>query len=323
MKRRRKPAPKHGGKTRANHVNESRYIKHKTKPNRVNESRYIKSKKLRRTQADVAELLHAVQTILNGEDHQITVRHLFYRLVSIKAIEKTEEEYHAVVRHLSRWRRGGEVAWDAFADSTRWHIRVPTFDSIEDALRRTRETYRRNLWSSQRHYCEVWVEKDAIASIVADVANDWGVPVFVCRGFASLSSLYSASQTFKDAKENGKRVTIFHMGDYDPSGHAAATAIENTLEFDLDCEINFERIAVLHSQIEQFDLPTRPTKQSDSRSKKWEGDECVELDAMPPAEMRSIVEEAITDLIDAHEWEQMQKIEAAERESLERLRIVK
>jgi len=42
-------------------------------------------------------LLDAVKTILNGEEHEITVRHLFYRLVSVKAIEKTEEEYQIIL----------------------------------------------------------------------------------------------------------------------------------------------------------------------------------------------------------------------------------
>jgi hypothetical protein len=175
------------------------------------------------------------------------------------------------------------------------------------------------LWSTQPHYCEVWVEKDAIASIVADVANDFRVPVFVCRGFASLSSLYSAAQTFKEASENAKRVTVFHLSDYDPSGHAAADAIERTLRDDFDCEIEFERLAILPRQIERLNLPTRPTKQSDSRAMKWTGANCVELDAMSPNEMRAIVERAITGLIDQHAWRALKQIEKAERESFSKI----
>jgi hypothetical protein len=40
---------------------------------------------------------------------------------------------------------------------------------------------------------------------------------------------------------------------------------------------------------------------------------------MPPADMRAIVEDAITELIDAHEWDQLQNIEAQEREALEKI----
>jgi hypothetical protein len=266
-------------------------------------------------------LLDAINSILDGET-QITVRHLFYRLVGLGVIEKTENAYKNLISHLGRWRRDGEIEWSAFADSTRWHIRAETFDGITDALRRTRETYRRDLWSTQPRYVELWLEKDAIASIVSDVASEFGVPVFVCRGFASLSSLYDAAQTFHKAAENGKHVMIFHLGDYDPSGHTAADAIERTLIEDFGCSLWFDRLAVTPGQIERLNLPTRPTKQTDSRARNWDGDECVELDSMPPAEMCALVERAITAHIDLHEWRQLKAIEAAERESLAKIRVV-
>ncbi|PYJ98018.1 MAG: hypothetical protein DME23_13185 [Verrucomicrobia bacterium] len=123
----------------------------------------------------MSELLAAIQGILRGEDGQITIRHLFYRLVGQRLIEKIEKAYKSLCAHLSRWRRLEEIAWSAFADNTRWHIRQPTFEGVEDALKNTVENYRRNLWATQPFYIEVWVEKDAIAGIVAGTANSWGV----------------------------------------------------------------------------------------------------------------------------------------------------
>ena len=266
-------------------------------------------------------MLAAIHSILDGEEHAISVRHLFYRLVGLGVIPKTEKAYRGLVHHLINWRRDGAVPWHAFADSTRWHIRTQTFNGIEEALERTRQTYRRDLWSTQRHYVELWLEKDAIASIVADVAGEFGVPVFVCRGFASLSSLHGAAETFRAAERNGKHITIFHLGDYDPSGHAAADAIERSLTDDFNCNLDFDRLAVLPGQIERLSLPTRPTKQTDSRARNWSGTECVELDSMPPNEMCSLVEDAITCLIDQREWKALQNIEAAERESLAKIGI--
>jgi hypothetical protein len=285
-------------------------------------SRPVAARRARRTKDQMGELLDSINSVLDGEETQITVRHLFYRLVGLGVIPKTEKAYKNLVEHLGRWRRDGEIEWNAFADSTRWHIRAQTFDGIADALQRTRETYRRDLWSTQQDYVELWLEKDAIASIVHDVAAEFGVPIFVCRGFASLSSLYGASQTFREAEANGKEVTIFHLGDYDPSGHAAADAIERTLIEDFGCDLNFVRLAVRREQIERLSLPTRPTKKTDSRARNWSGQECVELDSMPPAEMCALVEGAITMLIDPHAWQQLKAIETAERESLAKLRIV-
>lgn len=65
-------------------------------------------------------------------------------------------------------------------------------------------------------------------------------------------------------------------------------------------------------------MPTRPTKQSDSRARNWRGSECVELDSMPPTELRSLVENAITSLIDWYEWEQLKQVEREEQQTLER-----
>ena len=264
----------------------------------------------------MSELLSAIQNIVNNEENAITIRHLFYRLVGQSVIEKTELAYKLLCHHLSRWRKAGEVAWSAFSDSTRWHIQPPMFSGIADALRRTQETYRRNLWATQAHYVEVWVEKDAIAGVIDDLTSAFGVPLFVCRGFASLSSMYSASETFKEVQRDGKGVTIFHLGDYDPSGHAAADAIERTFREIFDCSVNFERIAILPEHIEQFNLPTRPTKQSDSRARNWRGSECVELDSMPPTQLCGLVEGAITSLIDSYEWEKLKEIEREELATL-------
>ena len=264
----------------------------------------------------MSELLAAIQGILRGEDGQITIRHLFYRLVGQRLIEKIEKAYKSLCAHLSRWRRLEEIAWSAFADNTRWHIRQPTFEGVEDALKNTVENYRRNLWATQPFYIEVWVEKDAIAGIVAGTANSWGVPVFVCRGFASLSSLYGAANTFRAANAAGKTGIIYHLGDFDPSGVAAGESVKRALRDDFKVDVQFIRLAVTREQIQRLRLPTRPVKTSDSRAKKWRGGECVELDTMPPAEIRRLVEDSITQHIDRRQWQAMKRTEEMERESL-------
>lgn len=260
-------------------------------------------------------LLTWVQHILDGEEHEITLRHLFYRLVGEGVILKTEKAYRSLSKHLSRWRRAGKVSWDAFADNTRWHIAPQTFESGEHALKITEGAYRRNLWSSQNVYVEVWCEKDAMASILSRAVESFGVPIFVCRGFASLSSLYSAAETFKRAIQNGKRVVIYHFGDWDPSGVAAVESIRKALRDDFKVQVELTRAAVTPEQIKRLKLPTRPTKES-CHSKNWKGGESVELDAMPPERIRRLVEQCITRHIDQHAWEAEKRAEELERETL-------
>ena len=263
----------------------------------------------------MSSLLETITTILGGELEKITIRHLFYRLVGLHQIEKTEAAYKSLCGHLSKWRRSGDVAWDSFADNTRWHLGRQTFDSLDDALTNTVSCYRRNLWSEQSAYVEIWGEKDAISGILYAEAETFGVKVFTCRGFASLSSLYSAANTFKAAVANGKEVFIYYFGDHDPSGLAIDRAAVESFRDDFGVEVKLTRAAVTPGHIEEHNLPTRPVKKSDNRAGGWQGG-CVEVDTMPPAVLKGIVRDCITSHIDQHQWEQTQAIEEAERETL-------
>lgn len=272
-------------------------------------------KRKRRTSNQLDGLLKSVQDILEGESERITIRHLFYRLVGIGVIEKTEQAYRNLCGHLARWRRLKQVAFGAFVDSTRWHIGGDSFDNLQQALENTRDCYRRNLWLEQSAYVEVWTEKDAISGILSDVADSFGVKVFTCRGFASLTSLYSAAGTFRAVTKRGKKVFIYYFGDHDPSGIAIDKAAVDTLRKDFSVEVELIRAAILPQHIQQYNLLTRPVKNTDKRASGWEGG-CVEIDSMPPKILKQLVEDCITGHIDKHQWDYQKRIEAMEKETL-------
>ena len=115
----------------------------------------------------------------------------------------------------------------------------------------------------------------------------YDVPLMVARGYASLSFLHSAAEYINDLDVPAY---IYHLGDFDPSGVNAGEKIEETLrELAPDAEIIFERIAVTPEQIDAWNLPTRPTKTSDTRAKGF-GDISVELDAIEPNQLRALVQ---------------------------------
>jgi hypothetical protein len=72
------------------------------------------------------------------------------------------------------------------------------------------------------------------------------------------------------------------------------------------------RLAVTTEQVDAYDLPTRPTRASNSRAAGFQGGS-VEVDAIPAAELRALVEEAITRHIDEHERAVTLTIGAEER----------
>jgi hypothetical protein len=121
-------------------------------------------------------------------DQPMTVRQLFYRLVSLGTIDKTEAEYKATVcRITAEMRRAGEIPYGWIADNTRWTRKPRTHSSLSHALKHTAETYRRAIWDNQDSYVEVWLEKDALAGVLLDVTAPWDVPLMVTRGFPSLT----------------------------------------------------------------------------------------------------------------------------------------
>jgi hypothetical protein len=85
-----------------------------------------------------------------------------------------------------------------------------------------------------------------------------------------------------------------------------------------ESEITFERIAVNPNQIIAMALLTRPTKKTDSRAKGFQG-ESVEVDAIPPATLKNLVEVAIVNHVDINALGKLEVVEQSERQILSRM----
>ena len=250
------------------------------------------------------------------EYHPVTVRQLFYRLSTLEAVPKEDSGYDAVQRVCANMRREGLLPYAWIADNTRWVRRATTFHSLKDALRTTAITYRRNLWESQPFRVEIWLEKDALAGVIMDIIETWDVPLMVVKGYPSLSFLHTAAEEIQMATEHNKKTQIFYFGDYDPSGKDIPRVIKRDIQkMQPRADFEIKEVAVTEQQITDWDLPSRTTKKTDSRSKNFSG-KSVELDAIPPADLRQLVEESIASLADPYELEMTKKIEKAERESI-------
>jgi hypothetical protein len=241
------------------------------------------------------------------------VRQVFYALTVRGVIRKEEIEYQrTVIRLLGELREAGAIPFEWIADNTRWQRKPTTFTGIEACLEATAKNYRRNLWAAMPVYVEVWCEKDALAGVLMEETEPYDVPLMVAKGYASLSFLHSAAMLIR-AKE--KPAWIYHFGDLDPSGRDAARDIEAKLRrYAPEAELHFECPAVTREQVEQWNLPTRPTKQTDTRAKKFGSDTSVELDAIPAIKLRELVRESIERHIDKHQLSILRIAEESERE---------
>ena len=213
-------------------------------------------------------------------------------------------------------RRAEELHYGWLADNTRWQRKPTTYNGIEEALKDTAQLYRKSLWTDADAYVEVWLEKDALSGVIYPITSKYDVPLMVARGYASLSFLHSAAEYINDLEVPAY---IYHLGDFDPSGVNAGEKIEETLEeLAPDATIIFERLAVTEQQIAAWNLPTRPTKKSDTRAKGF-GDISVELDAIAPNQLRAIVQTAIEEHLPPEQFNVLKVAEESERSLLHML----
>jgi hypothetical protein len=273
--------------------------------------------------------------VLAGTPYAMTLRQLYYALVSISAILKTEAGYGKLRRVIVALREDGTIPWDWLVDHTRSVFAVRTWDGIEGLLTDSATLYRRDLMRQQDVAIQLWAESDSIGSVITQVADRYTIPTFIGRGYSARGYLWSAARDAVAAHEAGKTVVILHVGDFDPSGVDIFRDVEETLRIYATAVLvgrpasyvrqlenrdhwthwlEFERLALTQEQVDEYGLPSRPPKASDVRTAKFTGSGAVEVEALPVEALLAIVEQAIVEWIDPGELQVAKLAEASERE---------
>jgi hypothetical protein len=284
------------------------------------------------SKTDMEARLDAILAIID-EIKPCGVRQVFYQTVARGLLDKTESDYEKVQRAIVRLRRDELMPYGWIVDGTRWMHKRTTFSSLDQAVRRAKDTYRRAVWDDQPVRVEIWLEKQGLVGVIFEVTDEFDVPLYVSRGFSSLTYLAEAAE---DIEACDKPTYIYHLGDHDPWGHKAGEAIERELRrLAPHAEIHFERMAVTVEQIRDWSLPTRPTKGTESAHRattrgakgvatlaaKFEteyGRGSVELDALHPESLRGLVRDAVERHVDFRQLDVLRTVEAEERRVLER-----
>ena len=262
----------------------------------------------------------AIMAAFEETDKPVTVRQMFYMLTVRGAVEKEESGYRKAQRQLVMLRREEEVPYNWIADNTRWMRKPTTYAGLGDFFDRAAAYYRQDLWVRSDVYVEVWCEKDALAGVLMPVTREYDVPLMVARGYSSETFAYNAAEAMR---ETGKPCYVYYVGDFDPSGWQMARSLEQKLA-EFGAPVVFERLAVNPDQIWAWDLPTRPSKVSDTRCKAFfaefgDGTESVELDAIHPDLLRGLVRDAIERHIDHGQLDALKREGYSAREALQEL----
>ncbi|NCO33061.1 MAG: hypothetical protein AUJ92_11625 [Armatimonadetes bacterium CG2_30_59_28] len=247
-------------------------------------------------QAKTLALIETVKGILGEYDIAITLRQLFYRLVAAHARENTQNSYKRLSKTLSKAREEGCIPWDAIEDRLRAPQGVQTWGNLRDFLESVRVSYSRDFAQSQPYRVEVWLEKDALASVFRRVLDEYRIILMVGRGYGSASFLHEAAVTYGEVlRQVNKPVKILYFGDFDPSGEDMVRDLRERLTR-YGAEVDVEKVALTREDIEVYELPPDFTKKTDSRQKafvaKW-GDVAVELDALPPDILMTRIETSV------------------------------
>ena len=267
----------------------------------------------RRTKAEMVQLRTDLYDIVR-KNRPVTIRQAFYLAVSAGLVEKTESVYkNVIVRILSAMRLKGDMPWRWIVDFSRTFRKRSSQNSVREALEDCARLYRKNVWHDLDERVEVWTEKETLSGVLLEETWDLDVGLYPCRGYPSLSFLHSAALAIEDSE---RPTFIYYFGDHDPSGTDIPRTIQERLsEFAPDAEIYFKRLAIIPDQIETWNLPTRPTKSTDSRAENFKGDS-IEVEAIPPATLRKLCREAIESHLLEGWLDKIKVIEESEQKSI-------
>lgn len=257
-------------------------------------------------------LQSAIIEVITEIQEPMTVRQIFYRLVA-GGYPKEESFYSKVQRNLLDMRERGLLPYDLIADNSRSFYQPTAYSSLAKMLEEQQTFYRRDFWTDQPEHVEIWLEKEALRNVFTAVTYRFQVPLYVAKGFSSVSFVYSAAE---EIKAIGKPATIYLFSDHDPSGVMVARNIEKRMrEFGVKAE--FIRPCLTVDQIEEYNVTTRPTKES-KHSMSFIG-ESAELDALHPAILKEIIKNCIETHVDNEEYSRLLAIERAEKETLKQI----
>lgn len=276
------------------------------------------TKRSRRTRAEL-DSLDATLAAIVAEIEPATVRQVFYQAVVRGLVPKDEAKgYRLVQRRLVDLRETGQVPYGWITDNVRIVRGHNRYGSADDYARVAAEFYRRDYWSDSPVNVEVWLEKDALAGVLVPVVvEECGLDLHVTRGYASVSYLQGAADFIR---ADGRTTYVYLLTDFDPSGLGiAGTVASELMRRSSPVEVRVERLAVDREQVDAWELPTRPTKTTDSRARAFvreHGTGSVELDAIPPDVLRGLVRGAIERHMDPERLRVMRLAEEQERDVL-------
>jgi hypothetical protein len=293
--------------------------------------------------ASVLAIIESADGILEEFDRQgfkMTLRGVYYQFIQRDILpeswidpsyneqhhlppdtKNTLKNYKRLGDILANARMAGLIDWDHIEDRGREPIVPLEFEDLEHRVRSALANYRLRRWHDQDCYVELWVEKDAIAAQLEPLASKHHVTLQVNKGYSSVSAMREAAFRFIEASDGGARVThLFYFGDHDPSGMDMVRDITERLGVFGATEVQVTKLGLTIEQVRRYKLPPNPAKVNDPRAAAYiarYGKESWEVDALTPPQTASLVNAAISAVINTKRLDKVLKQEARDKKDME------
>jgi hypothetical protein len=266
------------------------------------------------TRTDWTAVVEHAAGIVTSYSTSVTLRQLFYRLVSDGTLRNTDSSYKTLSARTAEARRDGD--FPDLIDRGRTIHRYMTWGSPAEAVADVVSTYRRDRTEGQEWSIYLGVEKAGLVVQLQSWFGGLGIPVLALGGYSSQTYV---DQVADDVDDQDRPAVLLYGGDFDPSGED----IDRDFLERTDCFTEVVRVALTAGQVTQYQLPPQPGKTTDSRAAGFiarHGELVqVELDALPPETLRQLYAEAIAAFWDSSAHEAALDREAEERDQLQRL----
>lgn len=240
---------------------------------------------------------------------KVTLRQLFYRLVSAELLTNNVNAYKSLSAQTAQARREG---WfPALLDQGREIHGLYSWMDPSQAVTSLAQQYRRDRTEGQDKTVWMVLEKATLIEQVIEWVDGYGLPVVALRGYGSQTII----DDIRDAIDGESRSAIaLYLGDLDPTGEDIERDLQDRTDW---CFDEIRRLAVNHDQIAEFGLVPNPGKASDTRAAgfvaKYGELIQVEVEAIDPATLEGLVRDAVETFIDFSELNRVRAVEDRER----------
>ena len=274
--------------------------------------------------------------ILRARNLRPSLREMHYIMSdpSVGLTGNTKNEYKELSRQTARAREDGRLDPDCFVDKGRavvengYHsdavlaepeVWAEHYIGKLRSLDKDYPTLALCKWYNQKHYVEIWIEKEAQEERFVNALKGRDVRIVPNKGYSSFTFINKNCERLRTVKaeEPRKKIHIRYFGDMDPSGddmdRDIIERIERLTGWTHGVEFEFKRVAVTHKQISEYDLPPMPTDeetvekyQKDPRREKYEAKNnhqsiAVELEALSinfPEDYEKMIQDAANEFYD-------------------------